>query len=422
MYSAQKITVQKVIGLIPDDLLSTLSKDTKVDYCAKVLYGQRIFNLLLYGILTTDRTSQRTLEDLFSSDLFKALFCYNAGMKVSHSSISTRLSTIDPEFFRLAYERIYGEFSKFFPKEEQLKYQIVPVDSSMVAETCNKLRRGLSPGKKNKSPEKVVKQVKYTVAFDGLTACDFKVFTNSSYLSEDLAIPEVIRLNASKEGSKINIYTFDRGVASSKTFSSFNKEEISFVGRLRIPRKYQVITSDQLGEESKDLGELKLISSQLVHLYHRDSTLDHENIYRLIVAERKEKINTTPPKNKGKVRKKENTFYFFTNNLELSPKEIADIYKQRWEIEVFFRFIKQELNASHFLSVSENGIKVIIYMTLIAAMLLLLYKKINDLGYKTAKRRFTIELWEAIVKIIVKECGGDPAMVNNNYFQRFGAP
>jgi hypothetical protein len=422
MYSAQKITVQKVIGLIPDDLLSTLSKDTKVDYCAKVLYGQRIFNLLLYGILTTDRTSQRTLEDLFSSDLFKALFCYSAGMKVSHSSISTRLSTIDPEFFRLAYERIYGEFSKFFPKEEQLKYQIVPVDSSMVAETCNKLRRGLSPGKKNKSPEKVVKQVKYTVAFDGLTACDFKVFTNSSYLSEDLAIPEVIRLNASKEGPKINIYTFDRGVASSKTFSSFNKEEISFVGRLRIPRKYQVITSDQLGEESKDLGELKLISSQLVHLYHRDSTLDHENIYRLIVAERKEKINTTPPKNKGKVRKKENTFYFFTNNLELSPKEIADIYKQRWEIEVFFRFIKQELNASHFLSVSENGIKVIIYMTLIAAMLLLLYKKINDLGYKTAKRRFTIELWEAIVKIIVKECGGDPAMVNNNYFQRFGAP
>jgi len=119
MYSGQKINVQKVIGLIPDDLLSTLSKDTKVDYCAKVLYGQRIFNLLLYGILTTDRTSQRTLEDLFSSDLFKALFCYDAGMKVSHSSISTRLSTIDTNFFRLAYEGIYAEFSKFFTTEEQ---------------------------------------------------------------------------------------------------------------------------------------------------------------------------------------------------------------------------------------------------------------------------------------------------------------
>jgi hypothetical protein len=423
MYSGQKINIQKVIGLIPDALLSTLSKDIKVDYCAKVLYGQRIFNLLLYGILTTDRTSQRTLEDLFRSDLFKALFCYDVGMKVSRSSISTRLSTIDPEFFRLAYERIYAEFSKFFTTEEQLKYRIVPVDSSMVAETCNKLRKGLSPGsKKDRTPGKVVKQVKYTVAFDGLTACEFKVFSDSSYTSEELAIPEVIRLNASKEGSKINIYTFDRGVTCTKTFSSFNTDKISFVGRLRIPRKYDVITLDQLSEESKDLGELKLISSQLVHLYGNDCKIDQENTYRLIIAERKERIDTTPPKNKGNFRKKENTFYFFTNNLELSPKEIADIYKQRWEIEVFFRFIKQELNASHFLSVSENGIKVMLYMTLIAAMLLLLYKKINDLGYKTAKRRFTIELWEAIVKIIVKECGGDPALVNKNYFQRFGAP
>lgn len=423
MYTSQRINVQKVITLIPDDLLGTLAKDTKVDYCAKVLYGQRIFNLLLYGILTTDRTSQRTLEDLFGSDLFKALFCYDAGMKISHSSISTRLSTIDPEFFRLAYERIYAEFSKFFPKEEQLKCRIVAVDSSMVAETCNKLRKGLSPGdKKDKTPGKVVKQVKYTVAFDGLTACDFKVFSDSSYISEELAIPEVIRLNASKEGSNTNIYTFDRGVTSTKTFSSFNRDEILFVGRLRIPRKYDVIALDQISEDNRDLGELKLISSQIVHLYGNDSKVDQKNTYRLIIAERKEKIDTTPPKNKGKYRKKENTFYFFTNNLELSPKEIADIYKQRWEIEVFFRFIKQELNASHFLSVSENGIKVILYMTLIASMLLLLYKKINGYGYKTAKRRFTIELWETIVKIIVKDCGGDPSLVNKKYFQLYSPP
>ena len=423
MYTGQKINVQKVMGLIPDNLLSTLSKDTKVDYCAKVLYGERIFNLLLYGILTTDRTSQRTLEDLFSTDLFKAMFCYDAGMKISHSSISTRLSKIDSEFFRLAYENVYKEFSKFFTVKEQLKYRIIRVDSSMVAETCNKLRKGLSPGsKKDKTPEKVVKQVKYTVAFDGLTACDFKVFTDPSYTSEDRAIPEVVRLNASKEGSITNIYTFDRGVISTKAFSSFNKDEIQFVGRLRVPRKYDVITLDQLSENNKDLGELTLTSSQLVHLYGHDCKVDQGNIYRLIIAGRKEKIDTTPPKNKGNFRKKENTFYFFTNNLELSPKEIADIYKQRWDIEVFFRFIKQELNASHFLSVSENGIKVILYMTLIASMLLLLYKKINELGYKTAKRRFTIELWESIVKIIVKDCGGDPALVNKKYFKLYSPP
>jgi len=40
----------------------------------------------------------------------------------------------------------------------------------MVAETCNKLKKGLSPGRKyGKTSEEVVKQVKYTIAFDGLT-------------------------------------------------------------------------------------------------------------------------------------------------------------------------------------------------------------------------------------------------------------
>ncbi len=422
MYSGQKINIQKILGLIPDDLLSTLSKDTKVDYCSKVLYGQRVFNLLLYGILTTDRTSQRTLEDLFSSDLFKALFCYDAGMKVSHSSISTRIATIDPEFFRLAYEGIYAEFSKFFTAEEQLKHRIIRVDSSMVAETCNKLKKGLAPGdKKKNNPEKTIKQVKYTVAFDGLTACDFKVFNESSYLSENIAIPEVVRLNAAKEGSNTNIYTFDRGVASIKNFSSFTTNNISFVGRLMTNRRYDIISLDQLPEDEKDLGELTLISSQIVHLYDKYG-MDPKNQYRLIIAERKGKIDTNLSMNKERFKKKENIFYFFTNNLELSPKEIADIYKQRWDIEVFFRFIKQELGASHFLSVSENGIKVMLYMTLIASMLLLLYKKINELGYKTAKRRFTIELWETIVKIIVKECGGDPALMNKKYFQLYSIP
>ena len=422
MYTSQKINVQKILSLIPDGLLSTLSKDTKIDYCAKVLYGKRIFNLLLYGLLTTDRTSQRTLEDLFKSDLFKSMFSYDAGMKISRSSISTRLSTIDPEFFRLAYEGIYAEFSKFFPKEEQLKYRIIRVDSSMVAETCNKLKKGLSPGRKyGKTSEEVVKQVKYTIAFDGLTACDFKVFTDPAYTSEDRAIPEVVLLNASKEGSTTNIYTFDRGVSSIANFSSFNKAHIPFVGRLKTDRRFDIVTLDEPSESDRDLGELKLISSQIVHLYGKHH-VDNQNTYRLIVAERKEKIDTTPPNNIGRVKKKENIFYFISNDLELSPKEIADIYKQRWDIEVFFRFIKQELNASHFLSMSENGIKVMLYMTLIASMLILLYKKINDLGYKTAKRRFTIELWEVLITIIVKECGGDPALMNKTYFRKFAVP
>lgn len=421
MFSGQKINIQKVLELIPDDLLTRLAKDTKVDYCSKVLYGQRIFNLLLYGLLTTDRTSQRTLEDLFGSQLFKSLFSYDAGMKVSRSSISTRLSTIDTEFFRLAYEAIYIEFSRLFSSKEQLKHKIIRVDSSMIAETCNKLKEGISPGSKKKNGKTPVKQIKFTAAFDGLTACAFDVFTQPMYTSEDRAIPEIVLKNALKDGTRTNIYTFDRGVTANKTFAALSQQEIFFVGRLKTNRKFEVVSTDKLPESEKDLGELKLLSSQTVHLFN-DNKVDTGKIYRVIIAERKEKIDTSPSNNKGKVRKKENIFVFITNNIELSPREIAQIYKQRWDIEVFFRFIKQELNASHFISVSQNGITVMLYMTLIAAMLLQIYKKMNGLGYKTAKRRFSIELWETLITIIVKECGGNPERINKGYFGQFSIP
>lgn len=55
--------------------------------------------------------------------------------------------------------------------------------------------------------------------------------------------------------------------------------------------------------------------------------------------------------------------------------------------------------------------EVMIYMTLIAAMLILIYKKANDLGYKTAKRRFGLELRELITAIMIVFAGGDPSKV-----------
>ena len=50
-------------------------------------------------------------------------------------------------------------------------------------------------------------------------------------------------------------------------------------------------------------------------------------------------------------------YWFITNDFELRPKEIANAYRRRWDIEVFFRFIKQELNASHLISLNKNGIE-----------------------------------------------------------------
>ena len=88
---------------------------------------------------------------------------------------------------------------------------------------------------------------------------------------------------------------------------------------------------------------------------------------------------------------------------------IADLYKQRWEIEVFFKFIKQHLNVKHLVSRNLNGIKVMIYMTMILAVLILAYKKLNKIvGFKIAKLQFEIALDNLIIKEIVLLCGGNP--------------
>jgi len=59
-----------------------------------------------------------------------------------------------------------------------------------------------------------------------------------------------------------------------------------------------------------------------------------------------------------------------TNDLDAPAKEIADIYKQRWQIELFFRWVKQTLRIKRFIGVSENAVRIQIAVALIAFLIL----------------------------------------------------
>jgi IS4 transposase len=67
----------------------------------------------------------------------------------------------------------------------------------------------------------------------------------------------------------------------------------------------------------------------------------------------------------------------FTNDLIVSAQEIADLYKRRWAIELFFRWVKQTLKISHFLGTSENAVRIQIMVALIAFLLLRLAHDAN---------------------------------------------
>ena len=67
-------------------------------------------------------------------------------------------------------------------------------------------------------------------------------------------------------------------------------------------------------------------------------------------------------------------FEFLTNNRELRPQEIADLYQDRCQIEVFFKKVKQNIKVKSFVGTSENAVRTQIWTATIAVLILKLLR------------------------------------------------
>ena len=74
----------------------------------------------------------------------------------------------------------------------------------------------------------------------------------------------------------------------------------------------------------------------------------------------------------------------YTNDFKRTAKEIAQLYKDRWQIELFFKWIKQNLKIKKFLSKTENGIKIQICICMIAYVLIKLAQLLNKISKKAS--------------------------------------
>ena len=398
-FKDHKLTVTDLLSVIPEEIMSHLSAHTGVDYCTKVLHGKKMFYLLLYGILENDRLSQRTLEDTFNDSVFKTLFNLDPTERIRRSSLSERLGKIDPAYFRRIYERIYEQFSDSYSPVEREKHNLIRVDSTIVRDLSGRMAEGFH---QTQSPSK---SVKFGVAFDGMFPCEGKLFTSSEYASENKALPQVVLAHAGQDSGRSEIYLLDRGLQSTRSMSDFSGEQITFIARSKEKRKYVELSSLLERDTDKDLGTLTLLRDSKVRLYTSTPVRSKngkvsrrqelvEQPFRLLVAARKEDPAVE--------------LWFITNAFDMAAKDITDAYRRRWDIEVFFRFIKQELNTSHLVSFNRNGMEVMLYMTLIVSMLVLIYKRANNIGYKTAKRRMAMEIRDLAIAMIIVQCGGDP--------------
>jgi hypothetical protein len=85
--------------------------------------------------------------------------------------------------------------------------------------------------------------------------------------------------------------------------------------------------------------------------------------------------------------KKNREIELVCNNLKFGASTIAGFYKERWQIELFFKQIKQNLKIKSFVGTSENAVKTQIYSALCAILLLRYLKSISDSKRKICKEK-----------------------------------
>jgi hypothetical protein len=376
----------QLLELLPDNILEEFALETQVDKYTKKLYGEIVFKLLIHCILSFKDNSLRTMESAYESVVFKLM---NANIKsetISFSSISERLSVIEPAYFEKLYDKCIETYGAILTPA---KTELIRFDSTIVALSGKLLNVGYHIQGGDAAH---LRQLKFTVGYSNLPVA-IHFFTEQTYSSENEALKEGI-LSYDKSNTSI-IRIFDRGITARKTYDDFIEKDIPFISRLSAKSKRDLVRYNTLPEMVVQTPTLHIYSDSWVYLY-KASGVRADHPVRCIEALTKTTGETL----------------LFVTNIEseiLSAADVTIFYKCRWEIEVFFKFIKQELNFSHLINRSENGIKVMLYCTMIAAILLLAYKEINGLkGYKIMKQQFVNDLEKSLMKDIVYLCGGDP--------------
>lgn len=156
-------------------------------------------------------------------------------------------------------------------------------------------------------------------------------------------------------------YVFDRGYLDFEKLDRLQEEGYFFVTRIK---KNTCVHVWEDFETEEDF----LISDQMVTL---GKQAYHTHRFRLVTI--KDELNRE--------------FQFLTNRIDLPGSEIADMYKSRWQIELFFKHIKQHMTSKKYFSTSETGVKNQIVLTLIAHLLTYLIK----IETKTSKSIFQIK-------------------------------
>ena len=333
---AQNTVFAQVIKLIPRSEFEGFVNRCDGDKGIRNLDCWTWFGALLFGQLT-GHDSIRAIERVFAhSDLKMQKLGFGSVRRSTLADANSRrpLSVLEDTF-----QYLLTKAKRLAPKQKfDFPGQVLAIDSSTI-ELC----LSLCPWASYVCGAGAAKlHVGIDVAND---LPEFCIVTNGR--GHDLSIARKLTF---KKGSTL---VFDRGYAGLEWLNQLNQEEIFFVTRSRKKLFFKVAKSNA---SDRTQG---IKCDQEIYVNGRG----------------------TKGKYKGKIRRISyhdpltgNRLFFLTNRFDVDAKTICDLYKSRWQVELFFKTLKQNLRIKKFIGTSAHAVKAQILVALIAYLLVQIWR------------------------------------------------
>jgi IS4 transposase len=320
-------------------------KTMKLDYYTKKLTTESFLKLLLFAQLEEIESLHALGDCLFDDQLQKGIDLDS----ISISQLSRRLNRMNPDLFQGLFLDLVAQIHAK-THYTKLVMPIKIIDSSTLP--------------LNLTNHKWAKFRK--------TKAGVKLHLRLVFMEKGISYPEKAVMTTAKEhdrgqlevmvDDKECMYVFDRGYLDYERFDRMTDDGYFFLSRLRKNAVIREVYDFKLPEDTA------VLSDQMVLIGTTQNRA--ENYFRLLKV----------------IDSKGNELHLITNRFDLSAEEISEMYKSRWAIELFFKWIKQHLSIKKFYGQSEWAIQNQVFIALIVFCLHVLVQ------IETRSKRKTLQI------------------------------
>lgn len=341
----------QLLSFLPKDKFNQFVGQHNADKWVKSLTTWNQFVALLYA----QATGKDSLREIETGLLMHANAWYHLGVKtVARSSLSDANNRRDYRIFEQLFYELLKRCREVTPEKEfSFNNPLYTLDATII-----KLCLSIFDWAKY---TKTKGALKLHTLLDTRTAIPELVTISDGKTGDITAGKDMDFINTLEKGS---IIVFDRAYIDYSWWFKINEAKLFFVSRVK---KNQFI--DFIGQHENP-AQIGVLADDYVLIGEYKGMKTYPDKLRRIRFYNKEE---------GK------EYVYLTNNFELSSLHIVEIYKARWQIEIFFKWIKQNLKIKTFLGISKNAVLSQIWIAMIYYLLL---------AYIKFQTRFTKPLLE----------------------------